>query len=112
MIEQFAVLTRTGIVLWSHPEQPLPAKPGAEDPVASLIRNVLISANPSGSAAFLRDSDGFKAKKVPEKDRLASQVYRDGPHELKWRVDNELDLIYVVSLGLLALWRPSNEQWD
>jgi hypothetical protein len=56
------------------------------------LTNVLISSNP-GSSSALKSSDGFKAKKT-NVDK--SQVFQEGASEVKWRVDNELDVIYVV----------------
>ncbi|KAI9026263.1 SRP54-type protein [Hyaloraphidium curvatum] len=81
MLEQFVALTRTGIVLYSEPA----ASPKPDDPVALLLRDVLASAaaHPAGGSR---------------------PVFRAGGFEVKWRVDNELDVVFVAvyraALGL------------
>lgn len=113
MIEQCAVITRTGIVLWAFPPQPVPAKTGGQqdDVVASLIRNVLISSNPNA----IRESTGLSssAKKSSAGDK-AVQVYQEGQYEVKWRNDNDLDVVYVVSIKLpIELnWKRTGPQRD
>ncbi|KAL0483891.1 signal recognition particle receptor subunit alpha [Acrasis kona] len=67
MIEEVAILTKGGLILWKHTEKGIRG-----NPINTLIRNVLLE------------------------DRISAKSYETDHYTLKWTLANDVDLIFVI----------------
>ena len=74
MIESFVIFTRGGLVLFSHGELKLPG-----NPLFALVSQHLVS------------------------ERAGAAEFTHGDYTAKWRLDNDKELVYVVSFGLIVV---------
>lgn len=75
MIENFTILTKGGLVLWTYELYPLRGSP-----INSLINNVLLA------------------------DRTSEKQYNAREYTLKWTLDNHHGLVFVVCWLHFSFW--------
>ena len=74
MLDRVCVFSKTGVVLWSQDWAPLKG-----NPVGEVIHQVLLE------------------------DRAAKDLYQDANYNVKWAVDNEMDIVVVACFVVVVV---------